>query len=150
MNAKREQWLRLSNRMLAGTMTLLGFAACSTSCEQADEYGTPYATFEIKGNVVDAENNGIDDGRVILKELGKEDIVLYRDTVPTTTGGVFDLKFHGMGKTKYRVVGEDMSGEYRPDSVDVELEPQGESKGWYQGSDMKEVTIQLTKKQNAE
>lgn len=147
MNKRKEQWLRISNRMLTATMTLLGFTSCGVVKEPADEYGTPYARFEIKGNVVDDENNGIGNGRVILKSVSQGPYI--RDTLATASDGTFDFKIEGSGKAKYRVIGEDLSGTYRSDSVEVEMEPQS-GDGWYQGSDMKEVTIQLKKKQDAE
>lgn len=47
MGQKREQWLKISNRLLSGTLVLLGFTACDPS-KMADEYGTPYSDYEMK------------------------------------------------------------------------------------------------------
>ena len=51
MKEERKQWLHFYNRILSGVLVLLGFNACDGT--GADEYGTPYCRFEIKGKVLD-------------------------------------------------------------------------------------------------
>ena len=44
------------NWILAGLLSLLGFSV--TSCGATDEYGSPYAEYELKGKVIDGPENG--------------------------------------------------------------------------------------------
>lgn len=53
MGKKREQWLKMSNRMLSGTMVLLGFSACGGNGDFPLEYGQPHADYETKNRVTD-------------------------------------------------------------------------------------------------
>ena len=66
--AMKEKLIRLFGKLLA----LLGFAAVGTSCEEMVrlEYGSPYATFEISGKLVDKETKEPVSGIVIV--YGKE------------------------------------------------------------------------------
>ena len=48
---EKKRWLHFYNRILSGVLVLLGFNACDGT--GADEYGTPYCRFEIKGKVLD-------------------------------------------------------------------------------------------------
>ena len=47
MKEEKKRWLHFYNRILSGVLVLLGFNACDGT--GADEYGTPYCRFEIKG-----------------------------------------------------------------------------------------------------
>lgn len=151
MRSNREQWLRISNRLLSGAMALLGFSACGSNGENSLEYGMPHADYEIKGRVTDEAGNELAGMRVITKALLGEvpDNPYLRDTVATNAAGRFVLeKKYETSEGRYRVVCEDPAGVYRADSTDMQMKPKG-GKGWYQGSDSKEVNFEL-KKRNAE
>lgn len=151
MRGNREQWLRISNRLLSGAMALLGFSACGSNGENPVEYGQPHADYEIKGSVTDEAGNELADMRIITKTLLGEvpDNPYLRDTVTTNAAGAFLLeKKNETSEGRYRVVCEDPAGVYKADSTDIQMKPKG-GKGWYQGSDSKEVEFQL-KKRNAE
>lgn len=45
------------NWILAGLLSLLGFSV--TSCGATDEYGSPYAEYELKGKVTDMNGDPI-------------------------------------------------------------------------------------------
>lgn len=151
MKGNREQWLRISNRLLSGAMALLGFSACGSNGENPVEYGQPHADYEIKGSVTDEAGNELPGMRIITKTLigEREDDPYFRDTVATNATGVFVLeKKNETSEGRYRVVCEDPAGVYKADSTDIQMKPKG-GKGWYQGSDSKEVNFEL-KKRNAE
>ena len=70
----------------------------------------------------------------------------YTDTLYTQENGEFQfLNEQAGGYGKYRLVCEDSPGIYKADSTDIKMEPTG-GKGWYQGSDTKEVDFVLKKK----
>ena len=115
---EKKRWLHFYNRILSGVLVLLGFNACDGT--GADEYGTPYCRFEIKGKVLDELREPVKDARVIVKEL-------------TSDGEPMGAYY------------TDSQGIYKADSTDIKMEPTG-GKGWYQGSDTKEVDFVLKKK----
>lgn len=58
MSKGKKQWLQFCNGILSGGLALLGFTSCNGGIfgkEAPDEYGTPYAKYEIKGKVMAAE-----------------------------------------------------------------------------------------------
>ena len=147
MGIRREQWLKISNRLLSGTMVLLGFSACDPS-RMADEYGTPYADYEIKGRITDQAGTELAGMRVISKTLigSRPNDPYLNDTLATDTKGSF--LFDKKGETsegRYRLVCEDPNGVYKSDSTEIKMQPEG-GKGWYKGHDSKEVNIELKKK----
>ena len=151
MKGNREQWLRISNRLLSGAMALLGFSACGSNGDYSLEYGMPHADYEIKGSVTDEADNELPGMRIITKTLigEREDDPYFRDTVATNAAGAFVLeKKNETSEGRYRVVCEDPAGGYQADSTDIQMKPK-DGKGWYQGSDSKEVNFEL-KKKNAE
>lgn len=151
MKENREQWLRISNRLLSGAMALLGFSACGSNGDYPIEYGMPHADYEIKGSVTDEAGTRLSGMRIITKTLIGEvgDQPYLRDTVATDAAGAFVLeKKDETSEGRYRVICEDPAGNYQTDSTEVKMTPKG-GKGWYQGSDSKEVNFEL-KKKNAE
>ena len=77
MKEEKKRWLHFYNRILSGVLVLLGFNACDGT--GADEYGTPYCRFEIKGKVLDELREPVKDARVIVKELNiRISITCYR------------------------------------------------------------------------
>lgn len=111
----------------------------------------PHADYEIKGSVTDEAGNELPGMRIITKTLIGErgDEPYRRDTVATNAAGAFLVeKKDETSEGRYRVVCEDPAGVYKADSTDIVMKPKG-GKGWYQGSDSKEVNFEL-KKRDAE
>lgn len=143
----KRTWLLLLNRMLSGVLVLLGFSSCG---EERIEYGSPYASYEVKGKVTDTGNTPLKDMRIQIKRMYKKDgtYQLYpgfpMDTLYTDSSGKYLFKESDM-LSRYRVICEDPNNAYTADSTEVTMEPSGGS-GWYMGSDSKEVNFQLKKK----
>lgn len=146
MGHKRAQWLKISNRLLSGAMVLLGFSSCDPS-KTADEYGTPYADYEIKGKVTDEAGAELAGLRVVAKGLIQSipNDPYFNDTLATDAKGTFLFDQLKVSEGRYRVVCEDPTGIYKSDSTEVKMTPKG-GKGWYLGSDSKEVNFELKKK----
>ena len=64
-------FLNSMNWVLAGLLTLLGFS-CSDSDDdgggQVEEYGCPHANYEIKGKVVNRQNNPIPNIQIAISD----------------------------------------------------------------------------------
>lgn len=84
-------------------------------------------------------------------DTGDHVIIVNADKVVLTGNKLDKKKYYRFlneqagGYGKYRLVCEDSPGIYKADSTDIKMEPTG-GKGWYQGSDTKEVDFVLKKK----
>ena len=114
---------KYTNYVLAGLLSLLGFS----SCGDADlEYGTPHATYEIKGKVTDEAGKPIPDVHVQCStEYTRENSHGY-DRIPavrTSSDGTYLSRFGEFPTSSIRVVVTDVDGEangsFQPDSVDI-------------------------------
>ncbi len=149
MKKEKKHWLHLYNRILSGGLVLLGFSACDSMGEAPCEYGQPHCDFGLKGKVLDEQQQPIDGARIIVKELDYDGKPVGYDRPDTlyTKDGEYDFQDKGVTNYgRYRVVCEDPSGVYKADSTDVKMTPTG-GKGWYEGSDTKEVNFNLKKKE---
>lgn len=149
MKEEKKRWLHFYNRILSGGLVLLGFSACDSMGDAPCEYGQPHCDFGIKGKVQDELQQAVNGARIIVKELDNNDkpiVYHYPDTLYTQVDGKYDFLDKGVTNYgKYRVICEDPSGIYKADSTDVKMKPTG-GKGWYEGSDTKEVDFVLKKK----
>ncbi len=147
MKKSKKRLLVWVNQILSGMLVLLGFTACFG--ESPDEYGSPYAKYEIKGKVVDTEDQVVPKARIIMRKgvmIGGDAIGfdILPDTTYTEKDGTFLYKTKGLYGA-FRVVCEDTSGAYKADSTDVYPQLTG-GEGWYEGSSNDEVNFELKKK----
>jgi putative lipoprotein (rSAM/lipoprotein system) len=128
-------------------VVLLAILRVFNSCSQPDEYGTPYADYELKGVVTDKETSKpIKNIRVIHQT--------YRDTTYTDAEGKYafiydnnlleylDLKIEDID-------GEENDGYFAAQEMDViftETDKVKKGKGWYSGKYVKTQNIELEKK----
>ena len=68
MNRTNHFFLTFTNKILAGLLSLLGFSLAACDKIGADEYGCPYADYEIKGKVVDENGKAINGIQVIIPD----------------------------------------------------------------------------------
>lgn len=158
MDDKRKQWLRLSNRLMSGALAMLGLASCSGEGGEDPMicmYGTPSATYHVKGKVVDAETGVPVPGIQIVTSAvhrgnGKE-WIYEPDTLHTDADGAFSTLRKGEFPTdKYRFIWEDTDGAangvYAKDSTDVKVTGEYINGGdWYKGEATIEATLKIKK-----
>lgn len=135
------------NTLISCLLSVLGFgAACSLGgCEYGSpyvEYGTPYATFKVKGNVSsEATSDNLPYIRVVMRE----------DTAFTDESGNYQVENIDFPKDQtFLVEFKDMDGEvngaYQPLDTIVEfIDPEfsGSSGGWDSGETEKEIDVTL-------
>lgn len=148
-------YLAVSNKILAGFLTILGFSI--TSCGAEDEYGSPYATYEIKGKVVNEKGAAIPDIQVIIPAPdadNERDLFVYRDTLSTNSSGEFNKRIEvgSFGEdVTFKIATKDIDGEansglFENTVTEVAFkkeELKGEDGHWYYGNAKKEVIITL-------
>lgn len=149
--AHNVRWLKVCNGLLSGALALLGYASCDSSDEPAEEYGTPYAKYEIKGKVTDRDTKAVIEGaRVIVKPMQWKSDETFPpqafDTLQTDKDGNYLYQSEMTMIDRFRVVCEDPSGALKADSATIKMDPQG-GEGWYQGSDSQEVDFELKKQE---
>ena len=93
-------------RVSAWLLCLIGFGG-AVACSQgmvADEYGSPYASYEVKGKVTDQQGEPIQGIKVICDAI-------YRQPVYTGSDGSYELYGNGFPREKIQVSFEDVDGE---------------------------------------
>ena len=89
MNRTNHFFLTFTNKILAGLLSLLGFSLAACDKIGADEYGCPYADYEIKGKVVDENGKAINGIQVIIPDPFGNEEYTHRDTLITNSAGEF-------------------------------------------------------------
>lgn len=139
------------NRILLFLISLLGFsvAACDKHDDShgfANEYGTPHATYKIKGKVVDETQQPLNH---IEMTVVYGQYKFYTDSL-----GQYQAEVHAFPRDSLTIIatdidGEANGGEFEPAMKRVGVNPeelQGGS-GWNQGSVTKEVNFELKRKE---
>ncbi len=136
-----------TNWALAGLLTLLGFSGI-TSCDTKEEYGSPHATYSIKGAVTDEAGKPIKN----IGIKGRFDLEKEYDLISTKTNteGKFDITYSEFPNNEFYVIAEDIDGVenglFKSDTTHVVFEEADfveKGKGWYHGAASKEISIQL-------
>ncbi|MBO4641398.1 MAG: radical SAM-associated putative lipoprotein [Bacteroidaceae bacterium] len=141
----KNKLLLTTNSFLSFLLSLLGFYGCSS--EGPDMYGQPYATFQINGNVTDAQEKPLEQKRIIVRNLnyGEEGAYRMSDTLLTDKEGAYLWKrviYNHEGKL--RVVCQDPTKQFKADSTEVDIKLTEKGKGsWNMGSGSQTVNFQL-------
>lgn len=154
MNALYKHFLKRINWLLAGLLTLLGFGQMGCDKMYPVEYGTPHATYALKGKVVDEQDRPIPRIQVQIQSRdGLRDPFAYApvDTVYTDAQGNFAWEVDFMSPV-FQVTSDDTDEEagggwFASDTLEVDFsgEKLTGGEGWYEGRAEKEVKIILKK-----
>ena len=146
----KKKYLKVSNCLLAGMLALLGYS-CDEAGGGADEYGTPSATYQIKGKVVDhATKEPLRDMKVVITPGNKADEYFSKDTLLTSGEGTFEKEFERIFPCEeFKVVAQDSTGNYAKDSTQVTITQKDfiltDHDNWFSGVAVKEVTVTMKK-----
>ena len=105
-NFKKSDMKDLTVRISAWLLCLIGFGgtvACSPGMV-ADEYGSPYASYEVKGKVTDQQGEPIPGIQVTCDAISMEPAY-------TDTDGAFHMSGDGFPREKVEVEFKDVDGE---------------------------------------
>ncbi len=155
MKKVKNVWLRCSAWLLNFILLLLGFSSCDGDDngnvgEQLLMYGMPYATYSLKGKVVDAQKQPIPDIEVKIK-VGNGG-VYYSPiaSLKTNSSGEFSFKENLTAEGKFRLIARDAdgaaNGSFKSDSIDITTDKPSGGDGWFRGTTSKEdIVITLQK-----
>lgn len=149
----KKKYLKVSNCLLTGMLALLG---CSSNEPFNDpdivlEYGTPSATYQIKGKVVDhTTKEPLRDMKVVVTPGNNSKEYFSKDTLTTSADGTFAKDFERIFPCdEFKVIAQDTTGNYGKDSIQVTITKQdyapGSSSNWFSGIAKKEVTVMMKK-----
>ena len=149
----KKKYLKVSNCLLTGMLALLG---CSSNepfngPDIVLEYGTPSATYQIKGKVVDhTTKEPLRDMKVVITPGNKADEYFSKDTLLTSGEGTFEKEFERIFPCEeFKVVAQDSTGNYAKDSTQVTITQKDfiltDHDNWFAGVAVKEVTVTMKK-----
>jgi putative lipoprotein (rSAM/lipoprotein system) len=148
----RKSLLKINNRLISFLLSILGFGAASsiTCCcmygSPVVEYGTPHATFRVKGSVqTEMNSDALPHIRVVMGE----------DTAYTDEQGNYqveniDFPDDQIFLVEFSDIDGVVNGEYQPlDTLVAFTDPEfsGGSDGWYEGETEKEIHVKLKNKE---
>lgn len=153
------------NALIASLLAMLGFDSCSNVTDAPDEYGAPYATYQIRGTVTDEEGNPIPGikgrlGVVITNpDVSSTLYVAHGDSAVTDSEGHLIIdniseRTHYLvpGRTVVELKDEDgeaNGGDFSADTLrfdDMKKTQLEKGDGWYQGKFEYSFTQKLNKK----
>ena len=152
-------FLNSMNCVLAGLLTLLGFS-CSDSDDdgggQVEEYGCPHANYEIKGKVVNRQNNPIPNIQIAISD-SVPDRQMPSDTIYTDAKGEFLWETGEFPGATFKLIMTDIDkdkngGQFAADTSFVSFKNAvyENGSGWYEGKAKQEVTITMNEQINTE
>lgn len=130
--------------LLSYLLILLGFSSCTGSSDEPCEYGTPTATFKIKGIVQDEDGQPIPNIQVVGKYVYYvgEKFNNIKDTLYTNEMGEFSKSYTKMQPNSIQLNFYDIDeskngGTFKKDSImkkDMTIIQTQKADGWYQGN----------------
>jgi putative lipoprotein (rSAM/lipoprotein system) len=148
MKLMKNRILKYQNKIIAFFISILGIGGACTfgGCEYGTiaEYGTPNATFVVRGKVMNEDGANISNIRVVM----------YQDSTLTNTNGQYEVETVDFPTVReFQIRFEDIDGavnnEYQKlDTVVVFVDPefQGADGSWYHGETSKEFNVKLKEK----
>lgn len=132
---------KLVSRILAGTLSVLGFAGCDGLGGNEDMYGCPIVDFQVKGTVLSEEDVPLEGIRVVVRTAW-DNADDNADTVYTNAKGEFnshELSTIAIDQQKVYfddTDGENKGGAFKSDSIALEKMDKKQLKkgnGWFEG-----------------
>lgn len=142
--------LKASNWLLVSLLVLLGFSCSSEEGEPpiVCEYGTPYASFQVKGKVKDSKGTPIPNAQIRVSLDNSSDYWMRSDTIYSDKDGAFEWKQTYFPTKNFIFITEDAGKDiperqFASDTTQVVFESFEGGSGWNAGHAAKEMDIVL-------
>ncbi len=140
-------------KFLSKSLSILGFSIPMFGCDVPDMYGTPWADYEVKGKVLNADGDPIKGIKVSLIEDQYNS-----QSTQSLENGEFKVKLGAIPFDKLQLTAQDIDGtenggEFEEKTVELDFSKvgfEGDSDGWYHGKKSLEQTIVLEEKTDVE
>jgi putative lipoprotein (rSAM/lipoprotein system) len=144
-------------KIITGLLALLGFAGCGDDGDDGGgggdgrmEYGTPYASFDIKGKVTDEAGDPVEDIKVVIRDANISDPEYSLAVGITDARGYYSIGGGWFGDDTLTVSVEDIDGdknggEFASETVELEIEEEDYVGGddWDRGKVTKTADFEL-------
>lgn len=140
-------------KIITKSLSILGFTIPMFGCDAPEMYGTPWADYEVKGKVLDADGDPIKGIKVSLIE----DQYNSQSTQSLENGSfkvsLGTIPFDKLKLTAQDIDGAENGGEFEEKTVELDfskIEYTGDKDAWYSGKKSLEQDIVLEEKTNNE
>lgn len=136
-------------KIITKSLSILGFTIPMFGCDAPEMYGTPWADYEVKGKVLDADGDPIKGIKVSLIEdqyNSQSTQSLENGTFKVSLG---TIPFDKLKLTAQDIDGAENGGEFEEKTLELDFSKvayTGESDGWYHGKKSIEQDIVLEEK----
>ncbi len=136
-------------KIITKSLSILGFTIPMFGCDAPEMYGTPWADYEVKGKVLDADGDPIKGIKVSLIEdqyNSQSTQSLENGTFKVSLG---TIPFDKLKLTAQDIDGVENGGQFEEKTVELDfskIKYTGESDGWYHGKKSLEQDIVLEEK----
>lgn len=136
-------------KVITKSLSILGFTIPMFGCDAPEMYGTPWADYEVKGKVLDADGDPIKGIKVSLIEdqyNSQSTQSLENGTFKVSLG---TIPFDKLKLTAQDIDGADNGGEFEDKTLELDFSKvayTGENDGWYHGKKSLEQNIVLEEK----
>lgn len=140
-------------KIITKSLSILGFTIPMIGCDAPEMYGTPWADYEVKGKVLDADGDPIKGIKVSLIEdqyNSQSTQSLENGTFKVSLG---TIPFDKLKLTAQDIDGAENGGEFEEKTVELDfskVEATGDKGAWYSGKFSIEQNIVLEEKTNNE
>lgn len=155
MKKAKVRFYKTSNAIIFGLLALFGFASCSKGGTNPNpgpnpinEYGTPYATFIVKGKVTSNTGNPIENIRVVMKSASTISDTAFTDSDGNYQDSVVAFPDTLTFQLDFKDIDGASNGDYNSlDTTSEFTNPKFTGgAGWYAGETSKDLNIKLDKK----
>lgn len=145
-------------KIITKSLSILGFTIPIFGCGGLDMYGTPSATYEVKGKVCDTDGNPIKGIKIALQDDATDPNPYEIAESQSLENGDYTIRNTTFPRSKLYLSVEDIDGtanggEFEEKTVELDfskIKYTGESDGWYHGKKSLEQDIVLEEKTNNE
>ena len=136
-------------KIITKSLSILGFTIPMFGCDAPEMYGTPWADYEVKGKVLDADGDPIKGIKVSLIEdqyNSQSTQSLENGTFKVSLG---TIPFDKLKLTAQDIDGAENGGEFEEKTVELDfskIEYTGDKDAWYSGKKSLEQDIVLEEK----
>lgn len=145
-------------KIIAKSLSILGFTIPIFGCDVPDMYGTPSATYEVKGKVLDADGDPINGIKITMQDDDTDPNPYEIAESQSLENGDYKIRLNTFPIDHFYLSVEDIDGaenggDFESQMVEVDfskVEYKGDKDAWYHGTKSLEQDIVLVEKSDSQ
>lgn len=141
-------------KIITKSLSILGFTIPIFGCGGLDMYGTPSATYEVKGKVCDTDGNPIKGIKIVLQDDATDPNPYEIAESQSLENGDYTIRNTTLPRSKLYLSVEDIDGaanggEFEEQTIELDfskVEATGDKGAWYEGTKSLEKQIVMQEK----